>query len=310
MNETSGSMTGKAVLITGGTGGIGKATAIGLARMGARVGIVGRDAARAEAAAADIRSSSGNDAVDVFVADVSAQSEVRRLAAEVLEAYPRLDVLVNNVGGFWAHRHVTADGLEHTFAVNHLAPFLLTNLLLERLEASAPARVVTVSSGAQSMGRIDFDDLQGARKYSGQQAYNQSKLANVMFTYELARRLEGTGVTANVLHPGVTRTDFGAEDQAGLLHLDELDGEAVHEEPRPRSGDADPPRLLPRCRWCIGQVLRQRQAEGHPTRSPTTSRPRRASGRRAPTSSGSPPHSADGASVSTRRSAVCSTVAS
>ena len=217
MNETSGSMNGKTVLITGGTGGIGKATAIGLASLGARVGIVGRDATRAEAAAADIRSTSGNDAVDVFVADVSAQSEVRRLAAEVLEAYPRLDVLVNNVGGFWAHRHVTADGLEHTFAVNHLAPFLLTNLLLERLESSAPARVVTVSSGAQSMGRIDFDDLQGARKYSGQQAYNQSKLANVMFTYELSRRLEGTGVTATVLHPGVTRTDFGAEDQAGYF---------------------------------------------------------------------------------------------
>ena len=130
----------------------------------------------------------------------------------MLDAYPRLDVLVNNVGGFWAHRHVTADGLEHTFAVNHLAAFLLTNLLLERLKASAPARVVTVSSGAQAMGRIDFDDLQGARKYSGQRAYNQSKLANVMFTYELARRLEGTGVTANVLHPGVVRTAFGAED--------------------------------------------------------------------------------------------------
>ncbi|WP_448003412.1 SDR family oxidoreductase [Agromyces bauzanensis] len=212
--NTDAAMTGKFVLITGGTGGIGKATAIGLARLGARVGIVGRDATRAEAAADDIRATSGNPAVDVFAADLSSQAEVRRLAAEVLDAYPRLDVLVNNAGGFWAHRHVTADGLEHTFALNHLAPFLLTNLLLARLEASAPARVVTVSSGAQAMGQIDFDDLQGARKYSGQQAYNQSKLANVMFTYELARRLEGTGVTANVLHPGVTRTDFGAEDQA------------------------------------------------------------------------------------------------
>jgi NAD(P)-dependent dehydrogenase (short-subunit alcohol dehydrogenase family) len=123
-------------------------------------------------------------------------------------------VLLNNVGGFWAHRHVTADGLEHTFALNHLAPFLLTSLLLERLTASAPARVVTVSSAAQSMGRIDFDDLMGERKYSGQAAYNQSKLANVMFTYELARRLEGTGVTATALHPGVTNTGFGAEDMA------------------------------------------------------------------------------------------------
>ena len=213
-DDTGRAMTGKTVLITGGTGGIGKATAIGLARSGARVGIVGRDAARGEAAAADIRSASGTTSLDVFTADLSSQAEVRRLAAEVLDAYPRLDVLVNNVGGFWAHRHVTADGLERTFAVNHLAGFLLTNLLLERLVASAPARVVTVSSGAQSTGRIDFDDLQGARKYSGQRAYNQSKLANVMFTYELARRLEGTGVTANVLHPGVTRTAFGGEDQA------------------------------------------------------------------------------------------------
>jgi retinol dehydrogenase-14 len=214
MNDTVHPMTGKTVLITGGTGGIGKATAIGLARAGARVGIVGRDATRGEAAAAEIRSASGNPSVDVFTADMSSQAEVRRLAAEVLDRYPRLDVLVNNVGGFWAHRRVTADGLEHTFAVNHLAGFLLTNLLLDRLVASAPARVVTVSSGAQSMGRIDFDDLQGARKYSGQRAYNQSKLANVMFTFELGRRLEGTGVTANVLHPGVTRTAFGAEDQA------------------------------------------------------------------------------------------------
>jgi NAD(P)-dependent dehydrogenase (short-subunit alcohol dehydrogenase family) len=217
MSETnaSPSMAGKTALVTGGTGGIGKATAIGLARLGARVGITGRDRARAEAAAADIRSASGNSAVDVFVADMSSQAHVRRLAQEVLDAYPRLDVLVNNVGGFWNTRHITADGLEHTFALNHLAPFLLTNLLLDRLRASAPARIVTLSSGAQAMGRIDFDDLQGERSFSGQRAYNQSKLANVMFTYDLARRLEGTGVTATVLHPGVVRTAFGAEDPAG-----------------------------------------------------------------------------------------------
>jgi len=207
-------MAGKVVLITGGTGGIGKATAIGLATMGARVGITGRDPARAEQAASDIRAASASSAIDAFAADMTSQAEVRRLAVSVLGAYPRLDVLVNNVGGFWAHRHPTADGLERTFALNHLAPFLLTNLLLGRLKASAPARVVTVSSGAQSMGRIDFDDLQGARNYSGQRAYNQSKLANVMFSNELARRLEGTGVTANSLHPGVVRSNFGAEDQA------------------------------------------------------------------------------------------------
>jgi retinol dehydrogenase-14 len=210
-------MATKTVLITGGTGGIGKATATGLAALGARVGITGRDRSRAEAAAADIRATSGGPAVDVFVADMSSQTEVRRLAREVLDAYPRLDVLINNVGGFWAHRHVTADRLEHTFALNHLAPFLLTNLLLDRLRSNAPARVVTVSSGAQAMGRIDFDDLLGVGRYSGQRAYNQSKLANVMFTYELARRLDGTGVTATVLHPGVVRTSFGAEDQRALF---------------------------------------------------------------------------------------------
>ena len=141
-------MADKVVLITGGTGGIGKATAIGLATMGARVGITGRDPARTEGAAADVRAASGNPAVDAFAGDMSSQVEVRRLAAAVLNAYPRLDVLINNVGGFWAHRHPTADGLEHTFALNHLAPFLLTNLLLDRLKASAPARVVNVSSGA------------------------------------------------------------------------------------------------------------------------------------------------------------------
>src|SRR5450759_4886211 len=168
---------------------------------------------------ADIATASDNPAVDSFAADMSSQAEVRRLAVEVLDAYRRLDVLVNNVGGFWATRHVTADGLEHTFAVNHLAAFLLTNLLLDRLKASAPARVVTVSSGAQSTGKIDFEDLQGERRYSGQKAYNQSKLANVMFTYELARRLEGTGVTATALHPGVVRTGFGAEDPSRFFKV-------------------------------------------------------------------------------------------
>jgi retinol dehydrogenase 14 len=214
MAKDADSMVGRTVLITGGTSGIGRATAECLARLGARVGIVGRDLRRARATAADIIAATGKSAVDGYAADVSAQAEVRRLAGEVLGAYPRLDVLVNNVGGFWATRHVTVDGLEHTFAVNHLAPFLLTGLLLHRLKASAPARVVTVSSGAHSKGRIDFEDLQGERGYSGPRAYGQSKLANVMFTYELSRRLDGTGVTATVLEPGVVRTAFGAEDPA------------------------------------------------------------------------------------------------
>jgi NAD(P)-dependent dehydrogenase (short-subunit alcohol dehydrogenase family) len=157
--------------------------------------------------------------VEGFAADLSSQAEVRRLAAAVLDAYSRLDVLVNNVGGFWAHRHITADGLERTFAVNHLAPFLLTDLLLDRLTRSAPARIVNVSSNAQAMGRVDFEDLQGAKDYSGSRAYNQSKLAVVMFTYELSRRLHGTAVTANALHPGVVRTAFSSEDPSTLAKL-------------------------------------------------------------------------------------------
>jgi retinol dehydrogenase-14 len=211
-------MTGRTVLVTGGTGGIGKATAAGLAALGARVAITGRDRGRADAAAAEIRADGGPD-VEVFVGDMSAQAEVRRLAAEVLAALPRLDVLVNNVGGFWNSRHVTADGLERTFALNHLAPFLLTHLLVERLVENAPARIVTVSSDAQRQGRIHFDDLQGERSWSGQRAYNQSKLANILFTYELARRLRGTGVTATVLHPGIVRTGFGAEDPGRIQRV-------------------------------------------------------------------------------------------
>jgi NAD(P)-dependent dehydrogenase (short-subunit alcohol dehydrogenase family) len=211
-------MAGRTVLITGGTGGIGKATASGLAALGARVAITGRDRRRAEDAAAEIRAD-GGPPVEVFVADMAMQAEVRQLATDVLAALPRLDVLVNNVGGFWNTRRVTADGLEHMFALNHMAPFLLTHLLVDRLIESAPARVVTVSSDAQRLGRIDFADLQSERSWSGQRAYNQSKLANVLFTYELARRLRGTGVTANVLHPGVVRTGFGAEDPGRIQRM-------------------------------------------------------------------------------------------
>jgi retinol dehydrogenase-14 len=211
-------MTGRTVLVTGATSGIGRATALGLATMGARLAITGRDRERTDAAAREIRAAGGGQ-VDVFVGDLSSQSAVRQLAAEVLLQLPRIDVLVNNAGGYWDTRHITADGYEGTFALNHLAPFLLTNVLLDRLRLGAPARVVTVASGAHTMGRIDFDDLQGKRSYSGSRAYNQSKLANVLFTYELARRLQGTGVTANALHPGVVRTGFGAEDPGVVQRL-------------------------------------------------------------------------------------------
>jgi len=211
-------MAGKTVLITGATSGIGRATALGLARMGAHLAITGRDRGRTEDAAREIRAAGGGE-VDVLVADLSSQSEVRRLAEEVLQSLSRIDVLINNVGGYWDTRHVTVDGLERTFALNHLAPFLLTNLLLDKLKQSAPARVVMVSSNAHAAGRIDFGDLQGERSYSGARAYSQSKLANILFSYELARRLPATSVTANALHPGLVNTSFGAEDPAGVQKL-------------------------------------------------------------------------------------------
>jgi retinol dehydrogenase 14 len=207
----SSSMSGKTVLVTGGTGGIGRSTALGLARLGADVAITGRDVPTAERAAAEIRAATGAR-VEVFTADLSLQSEVRRLATEVLDRLPRLDVLVNNVGGYWHTRHLTSDGIERTFALNHLAPFLLTRLLLERMGQSGQARVVTVSSHAHAQGRIDFADLMGADSYSGARAYSQSKLANLLFTYELARRVRYRPVCAHAVHPGLVSTSFGAED--------------------------------------------------------------------------------------------------
>ena len=157
-----------------------------LALMG-HVVIVGRDRQRTYEATRAIREAAGGK-VDAFVADLSSQAQVRRLAGELLSALPRIDVLINNAGGYWNTRNTTADGIEHTFALNHLAPFLLTNLLLERLQLDGPGQVITVSSNAQATGRINFDDLQGKHNYSGATAYNQSKLANLPFTHELARK--------------------------------------------------------------------------------------------------------------------------
>jgi retinol dehydrogenase 14 len=206
-----GGMGEKLCLITGATLGIGKATAMGLANMGAGVVMVGRDRGRGEAALAEIKEKSTNASVDLLLADLSSREEIRRLADEFKEAHPRLDVLINDAGLFRSERMTTAEGLETTFAVNHLAYFLLTTLLLDVLKASAPSRIVNVSAGDHNHGTIDFDDLQGEKGYKGPKAYSQSKLANVLFTYELARRLQGTGISANCLHPGAgVRTDFGS----------------------------------------------------------------------------------------------------
>jgi NAD(P)-dependent dehydrogenase (short-subunit alcohol dehydrogenase family) len=205
-----GVMGEKVCLITGATSGLGKATVTGLANMGASVVMVGRDRGRGEAALAEIKEKSANASVDLMLADLSSQEDIRRLADNFKEAYPQLDVLVNNAGVIRSKRITTADGLETTFAVNHLAPYLLTNLLLDVLKANAPSRIVNVASGDHKNGTIDFDDLQGEKGYKGAKAYSQSKLANVLFTYELARRLEGTGVSANCLHPGVVGTNLGS----------------------------------------------------------------------------------------------------
>jgi len=199
-------LSGRICLVTGATRGIGRATAEALARMGAQVLLHGRDSASVGAV---VREMVRYGQVTGVVGDLSSLAAVRKLAKEVAAQHPRLDVLVNNAGGGARRREITVDGLERTFAVNHLAPFLLTNLLLERLKASSAGRVVTVSSMAHRGGKLDFDDLNWERrKYSTLGAYSASKLANILFTTELARRLGGSTVTANSLHPGVVATNI------------------------------------------------------------------------------------------------------
>jgi NAD(P)-dependent dehydrogenase (short-subunit alcohol dehydrogenase family) len=200
-------MNGKICLVTGGTNGIGKATAQALAHLGATVIIVGRNARKTTRVVEEIRAVSGNQNVNSLLADLASQQQVRRLAGEFRSIYSRLHVLINNAGGFFLRRQLSADGIEMTFALNHLASFLLTNLLLDTIKASAPARIINVSSDAHTSGKIAFDNLQGERIY-GPRAYDNSKLANILFTMELARRLERTGVTVNALHPGFVATGF------------------------------------------------------------------------------------------------------
>ncbi|MBX3027375.1 SDR family oxidoreductase [bacterium] len=214
-------MHGRVCLITGASSGIGRATALALARMGAELVLLCRDPAKGEAAAAEARAA-GAPRVDLLLADLARQAEVRRAAAAFLASDRPLHVLINNAGVVNVRRSVTPDGIETTFAVNHLAAFLLTTLLLERLRASAPARVVNVASEAHRFAPLDFDDLQNTRRYRVMRVYGQSKLANILFTSELARRLAGSGVTANSLHPGAVATGLGTNNGGwarGLIRL-------------------------------------------------------------------------------------------
>ena len=205
-------MIGKICLVTGATDGIGKVTARALAERGATVVGVGRDPAKIEATLAEVGHTPGS--LEFFTADLSSQAQIRALAAEFKGKYDRLHVLVNNAGALFTSYRETVDGIEMTFALNHLAYFLLTQLLLDTITASAPARIINVSSDSHEGGAINFDDLYHRQQYSGWAAYGTSKLANVLFTYELARRLEGTGVTVNAVHPGFVNTNF--QQAAGL----------------------------------------------------------------------------------------------
>jgi retinol dehydrogenase 14 len=201
-------LAGKTVLVTGATSGIGWEASVSFARMGARLIMIGRDAAKTAQRVEEVRRRSGSDTVDSFLCDFASQTEVRRLAEEFRARYDKLHVLVNNAGTVFTKRTLTADGVEATFAVNYLAPFLLTNLLLDVLKASAPARVIVVSSSGHYSGTMDFNDLGFEHGYQIMRAYGRSKLAAVLFTRELAKRLEGTEVTVNALHPGAVATSI------------------------------------------------------------------------------------------------------
>jgi NAD(P)-dependent dehydrogenase (short-subunit alcohol dehydrogenase family) len=213
-------MQGKVCMVTGANSGIGKATVLALAQMGAIVVMVCRDCARGEDARSEITTKSGNNAVDLLLADLSSQQSIRQLVEHVQHHYTHLHVLINNAGAaFPGRRRESVDGVEMTFAVNYLAPFLLTNLLLDVLTASTPARIINVSSAAHQSGSMQMDDLQAEKRYRPMRTYPQAKLAVVLFTYELARRLQGMGVTVNCLHPGFVATNFAQSDGGPAVRL-------------------------------------------------------------------------------------------
>src|SRR5437763_607697 len=219
MPTVNSSMQGKICMVTGANSGIGKATALALAQLGATVVMVCRDRARGEEARSEITTKSRNTAVDLMQADLSSQQSIRHLVEHFQHHYTHLHVLINNAGASFPGRRETVDGLEMTFAVNYLAPFLLTHLLLDVLKASAPARIVNVSSNSHEAGYIKLENLQSKNPYRSMKVYGQSKLAVVLFTYELAHRLQGTGVTVNCLHPGFVATHFGQRDVGPAFRL-------------------------------------------------------------------------------------------
>jgi NAD(P)-dependent dehydrogenase (short-subunit alcohol dehydrogenase family) len=208
MQNTEQNLSGKTIMVTGATAGIGEATAQELARKGATVVLISRNPEKCAATAARIQQETNNPNVNYISADLSSQAQIHELVVQFLSRYDRLDVLINNVGAFFLERRLSIDGVEMTFALNHLSYFLLTNLLLDIIKASAPARVVNVSSNAHFKAALEFDNLQSWRDYFVYTAYKRSKFANVLFTYELARRIKGSDVTVNALHPGIVGTDI------------------------------------------------------------------------------------------------------
>ncbi len=207
-------MAAKTIVITGGTSGIGEVAAIELAKQGARIVLIARDSARADATLAKLRKANANADHKVHIAELSRLSEMKRVAGEIASSEPQIDVLINNAGALFNTRQVTEDGLEMTFATNHMAYFVVTNLLLAHLKPGA--RIVSTASDAHKGARLDFDDLQAEKRYSGFSVYGKSKLCNILFNRELAKRLDGTGITANCLHPGFVATRFG-DNSGGIF---------------------------------------------------------------------------------------------